>query len=170
MPDKINIKYISGETVEDDISYPQYSTVSVDKRSVRRYYNSLHKTILLNGCARHFYDYMIEKMTADNIFYANKQSRIGFINLIANITDGSVSYSDVMIKKAIKTIADSNLIRKLRRGVYIVNPEYSSYKDGAARIKLLKIWYENKNIYKKIRIKKIKAKRIKNTNTDEYRL
>jgi hypothetical protein len=119
------IKYIMGiVTDEEGFKKPVYSHKDVSEQYVKVYSDALVKLKNLQGCPRNMIDYFVHEMDVDNKFEFNSYGKERFLKEMARISDGELSYSEVMMKRSIKALKDAGLIFSVKKGVYLINPEY----------------------------------------------
>jgi hypothetical protein len=74
----------------------------------------------LNNCVSNLYEYLTH-LKKYGVISTSARSRKEFIDFAKEATDGTVKYSDAMVKKALRKLVDSNILIKLDRGFYKLN-------------------------------------------------
>lgn len=162
------VKYVKKVDILDKIGYPRFASKKVSITATKRYHSTLMLMFALPECARNLMDYLMEKMTDENIVHSNQFTRDSFNNNIYAAwleyfkadcqKEGSVNfkidptklaakkkYSDVTIRKAFGTLRGKGLILSQTRGVFMVNPEYFFKKSEASRLDKVKMYLEFEN-------------------------
>lgn len=144
MKKEINIAYIKGWAVSDEVLTPVYGHKRVSRLFTKHYHNAIFLLAGLNSSSRDLLEFLIQRMDQENVVLSNAKVREDFIKLIHMATDGNVTYTHNTVKKAFGTLAAKKLIlpRKVR-GSYTVNPEYFFKHDEKDRISQIKIILED---------------------------
>lgn len=159
---KMSVKYVKEIELIDGINYPRFATEVIESSATKRYHNVVLLLFSLPECARNLMDYLMEKMTDDNVVHSNQFTRDSFNRSIydawlshykeecdhyTTAVDMAMSkmYSDVTIRKAFGTLKEKGLILPETRGVYIVNPKYFFKKSEQNRVKKVKMYLEFEN-------------------------
>lgn len=155
------IKYCSELTVDKETGYilPEYAYSDLVMNSTKRYHNCIYLLARLNKCSRDLLDWLTEQMDDNNIIYSNSVVRQKFRDFVKEVTKEEISYADVTIKTAFKTLVNRDLLIPKQRGVYQVNPEYffkGSEKDRISKV-ILKLEF-SKGVDTKLTIEKHKNK------------
>lgn len=130
----------------EPIVLPVFAYRSVTVTHTKRFHNCLYLLAGLPSCARDLMDYIAEEMDDENVFYSNENFRLNFRKFIEGNTNGTTSYSDSSVKKALHTLLSKGLIRQIKRGYGKVNPMFFWKTDnGDKRVESIKIELEFKH-------------------------
>lgn len=142
------IKYATEWRVEVDDKattiLPDYAYKSVVCSHTKRYHNCLYLLAGIGSCTRDVMDFIAEEMDEDNVISTNSYFRSKFREKISALTNGSVKYCDSSVKKSLHILNSKGLIRGIRRGYSMVNPEYFWKNDDSGREKTISIELEFK--------------------------
>lgn len=94
-------------------------------KHVKLYEGTTELFYKLSITARRFFDYFTLIMTEKNVFYSDENTYEKYNNFLLYHKLIESPLSHATIKRTIKEMVDLNLIYKLRRGKYIVNPVYA---------------------------------------------
>lgn len=136
------IGYTRRYAKDEDILMPEIKRHSVTMNHTKRFHNCLYLLCGLNPCSRNLMDYLTETMSEKNIVRSDYVSRQEFIGFMSNITEFKIVYGHEVVKKSFKKLSDAGLLIPIRRGAFMVNPEYFFRNDDAKRIEMIKMTLE----------------------------
>ncbi len=163
-----SVRFVKSIDIVDGMSFPRFGAKNIECSATKRYHNTLMLLFSLPECSRNLMDYIMDKMTDDNIVNSNQYTRDLFnsniysawfehfkldvkkkqssnFGLDANELALKKKYSDITIRKAFSTLKEKGLILQQTRGVYMVNPEYFFKKSESSRIEKVKMYLEFEN-------------------------
>lgn len=117
----------------------------ITRSHTKRYHNCLYLLAGLNSCCRDLMDFMTEEMDSSNTISTNRYFIDRFISFIENTTskDGEkVSYKESSVRKALTTLIQKGLARKVTRGCIRINPEYFWKNNDSKRLDFVKVELE----------------------------
>lgn len=170
------IKYVKNVEIEDGISLLSYGEKEVVSSATKAYHNTLFLLYRLPDNTKNLMNYLIEKMTEENIVHSNRLTRDNFNNSIFSswfdfflieVKDKSSEffnmnakklasdkrYKDSTINTAFGLLKKNGLLIQITRGVYRVNPEYFFKSSEAKRVDSIKMILELENGVDLIKIK-----------------
>ena len=170
------IKYVKEVEIVDGLSFPRFASKEVECTATKRYHNALLLLFALPDCSRNLMDYLMEKMTDENIIHSNQYTRDSFngsiyaawlsyfkddckkensvnYNADPTVLASNKKYSDITIRKAFGLLNEKELILRKTRGVYMVNPEYFFKKSEAVRLEKVKLYLEFKSGVDMVKLK-----------------
>lgn len=121
---------------------PNYAYKSVVCSHTKRYHNCLYLLAGISSCTRDVMDFIAEEMDEDNVISTNSYFRNKFRERISTLTKGDVKYCDSSVKKSLHILNSKGLIRNIRRGYSMVNPEYFWKNDDTNRDKTISLELE----------------------------
>lgn len=135
---KRKIKYIKDwdalkEPGHAPVLMPTYAYDSITCNHTKRYHNCLYLLAGIGSCTRDLMDFIAEEMDDKNVISTNSYLRDKFMTFIFSTTGGNVKYCDSSVKKALSVLRDKGLIRPMKRGCSMVNPEYFWKNDDTNR-------------------------------------
>lgn len=120
---------------------------SVVKSHTKRYHNCLYLLAGLSACCRDLMDFITEEMDSENRVTTNELFRVKFAQFIKNFSEDKINYSDSSIKRALGILTKKKLIRQVKRGYSVVNPQYFWKNDDKNRAEIIKVELEFQNGY-----------------------
>ncbi|MGV6830293.1 MAG: hypothetical protein ACWA5P_01865 [bacterium] len=124
-------------SANDVINHVKWQTIRVEKRSVKRYYNTSYKLSLLNKAERLLVDFITEEMDDNNIISNTISFRRDFTTFLIYLNQET--YSDNYISRSFRSLCKNSVLFELEgRGVYRVSPFLFFKGTEAKRVKLIK--------------------------------
>lgn len=138
---KSTITYLVGWEEKKDITERVHLSISVDNRPVSKFSNCQHQMINVSAFARVYLDHLCEKMDEKtNVVHINTRTKQEFLQELWRNT--LVERSMELVKKAADNLKRNNLLIKLGRGIYAVNPRYFYKSSEVSRKEIIKEYIE----------------------------
>jgi hypothetical protein len=110
------------------------------------FFCSQHLTFSLSNKERSFYDFLCEKMDADNAILINKYMKEEYIDFMKKVCSKDLKITIATLDKALAKLKEKMLLIHLNGGAgyYLVNPRYAYKGKEADRMRLLKKIIQNR--------------------------
>jgi len=96
----------------------------------------------MDGCARNLIEYLITIMSKDNVVSSNKNTRDEFNGFMTK--HAKVTYQDITMKTAFSILRQKDILIPIKRGSFMINPEYYCIVEESDRTLLMRKSLERK--------------------------
>lgn len=113
---------------------------------IKRFHNAIYLLIGVEGCERNLIDWLVDNMTAGNYVTNSRVTRQAFINFHNQYKGNDKKpYAENTVKTAFHRLSESELLIKVTRGTYLVNPDYFFAGTDEQRFNSIKMVMEFKS-------------------------